>query len=51
MVQIAEAGFGGLQSEHHSGIAPVVRWIDHSVDLVLSLCTTSVGLWMTWSQV
>ena len=51
MVQIAAAGFGGLQSANQSVIAPFVRWIDHCVDLVLSLCITSVGLWTTWSQV
>ena len=51
MVQIAAAGFGGLQSEHQSGIAPLENWIDHFFDLVESLCITSVGLWTTWSQV
>ena len=51
MVQIAAAGFGGLQSEHQSVIAPLMRWIDHFFNFVLPLCITSVGLWTIWSQV
>ena len=45
MEQIAAAVFVGLQTEHQSWlIAPLVKWIDHFYDLVLSLCFTSVGL-------
>ena len=51
MLQIAAAVVVGLQSEHQSGIAPLVRWIDHFFNLVLSLCITSVELWTTWSWV